>query len=101
MKFGEFIKEKILLIFLVLFIIASSEILLLPYPQIEIFVRLYIAICPILIIGIDIAIEYRKKKNFYNELKSNYNLSSNSYSSTPTISDRSAHKLLNKYSRFS
>ena len=36
MKFGEFIKEKILLIFLVLFIIASSEILLLPYPQIEI-----------------------------------------------------------------
>ena len=71
MKFGEFIKEKILLIFLVLFIIASSEILLLPYPQIEIFVRFYIAICPIIIIGIDITIEYRKKKNFYNELKNN------------------------------
>ena len=71
MKFGEFIKEKILLIFLVLFIIASSEILLLPYPQIEIFVRLYIAICPVIIIGIDIVVEYRKKSNFYNELKNN------------------------------
>ena len=71
MKFGEFIKEKILLIFLVLFIIASSEILLLPYPQIEIFVRLYIAICPLIIIGIDIVLEYRKKSNFYNVLKNN------------------------------
>ena len=71
MKFGEFIKEKILLIFLVLFIIASSEILLLPYQQIEIFVRLYIAICPVIIIGIDIVLEYRKKSNFYNELKNN------------------------------
>ena len=71
MKLGEFIKEKILLIFLVLFIIASSEILLLPYPQIEIFVRLYIAICPVIIIGIDIVLEYRKKSNFYNELKNN------------------------------
>ena len=57
MKFREFIKEKILLILLVLFIITSSEILLLPYPQIEIFVRLYIAICQIIIISIDIIIE--------------------------------------------
>ena len=71
MNFKEFIKEKILLIFLILFIIASSEILLLPYRQIEIFVRIYIAICPIIIIGIDIIIEYRKKSNFYNELKHN------------------------------
>ncbi len=71
MKFREFIKEKILLILLVLFIITSSEILLLPYPQIEIFVRLYIAICPIIIISIDIIIEYRKKNNFYKELKNN------------------------------
>lgn len=71
MRFKDFIKEKILLIFLVLFVIVSSEILLLPYTQIGVFTRLYIAICPILIIGIDIAIEYRKKKNFYNELKSN------------------------------
>lgn len=71
MRFKDFIKEKILLIFLILFVIVSSEILLLPYTQIGIFTRLYIAICPILIIGIDIAIEHRKKKNFYNELKSN------------------------------
>ena len=79
MKFGEFIKEKILLIFLVLFIIASSEILLLPYPQIEIFVRLYIAICPLIIIGIDIVLEYRKKSNFYNELKNNLEKLDNKY----------------------
>ena len=79
MKFGEFIKEKILLIFLVLFIIASSEILLLPYPQIVIFVRLYIAICPVIIIGIDIVVEYRKKSNFYNELKNNLEKLYNKY----------------------
>lgn len=79
MKFGEFIKEKILLIFLVLFIIASSEILLLPYPQIVIFVRLYIAICPVIIIGIDIVLEYRKKSNFYNELKNNLEKLDNKY----------------------
>lgn len=79
MKFGEFIKEKILLIFLVLFIIASSEILLLPYPQIEIFVRFYIAICPVIIIGIDIVLEYRKKSNFYNELKNNLEKLDNKY----------------------
>ena len=79
MKFGEFIKEKILLIFLVLFIIASSEILLLPYPQIVIFVRLYIAICPLIIIGIDIVLEYRKKSNFYNELKNNLEKLDNKY----------------------
>ena len=71
MKFRDFIKEKMLLISLVLFIIVSSEILLLPYPQIGVFARFYIAICPIIIIGIDIIIEYRKKSNFYNELKSN------------------------------
>lgn len=68
MKFRDFIKEKMLLIFLVLFMIVSSEILLLPYQQIGVFVRFYIAICPIIIIGIDIIIEYRKKSNFYNEL---------------------------------
>ena len=33
--------------------------------------RLYIAICPVVIIGIDIVVEYRKKSNFYNELKNN------------------------------
>ena len=71
MKFRDFIKEKILLIFLVLFVIVSSEILLLPYTQIGIFTRLYIAICPIIIIGIAIAVEYRKKKVFYNEFKNN------------------------------
>ena len=71
MRFKDFIKEKILLIFLALFVIVSSEILLLPYTPIGVFTRLYIAICPIIIIGIDTTIEYRKKKNFYNELKSN------------------------------
>ena len=71
MRFRDFIKEKILLIFLVLFMIISFEILLLPYAQVGVLTRLYIAICPIIIIGIDIIVEYRKKKNFYNELKNN------------------------------
>lgn len=69
MRFKDFIKEKILLIILILFLIISSEIFLLPYTQIGTFVRLYIAVCPILISAISIFIEYRKKKNFYNELE--------------------------------
>ena len=60
-----YIGLPMLMIFLVLFVIVSSEILLLPYTQIGIFTRLYIAICPIIIIGIAIAVEYRKKKVFY------------------------------------
>lgn len=71
MRFKDFIKEKILLIFLTLFLIISSEILLLPYTQIVAFTRIYIAVCPLLIVVISIFIEYRKKKNFYNELKNN------------------------------
>lgn len=71
MRFKDFIKEKILLIFLTLFLIISSEILLLPYTQIVVFARFYIAVCPILIVAISILAEYRKKKNFYNELKNN------------------------------
>lgn len=71
MRFKEFIKEKILLIFLTLFLIISSEILLLPYTQIVAFTRIYIAVSPILIVAISIFVEYRKKKNFYNELKNN------------------------------
>ena len=67
------------MIFLVLFIIESSEILLLTYQQIVIFVRLYIAICPVIIIGIDIVVEYRKKSNFYNELKNNLEKLDNKY----------------------
>lgn len=71
MRFKDFIKEKILLIFLTLFLIISSEILLLPYTQIVVFTRIYIAVCPILIVAISIFVGYRKKKNFYNELKNN------------------------------
>ena len=71
MIFKDFIKEKILLISLVLFTIISSEILLLPYAQIGMFARLYIAICPIICICASISVEYRKKKNFYDELKNN------------------------------
>lgn len=71
MKFKDFIQEKILLIILVLFAIMSSEILLLPYAKIGIFTKIYIAIIPVIAISIDIAIEYRKKKKFYNELKNN------------------------------
>lgn len=71
MIFKDFIKEKILLISLVLFTIISSEILLLPYAQTSMFARLYIAICPIICIGASISVEYRKKKNFYDELKNN------------------------------
>lgn len=67
MSLKEFISNKKVLIFLIIFFIFTSEILLLPY-EISRFIKLYIGITPIIFVLIAILIEYREKKNFYDEL---------------------------------
>lgn len=67
MSFKEFISNKKVLIFLIIFFIFTSEILLLPY-KISRFIKIYIGVVPVIFTLIAILIEYREKKNFYDEL---------------------------------
>ena len=67
MKWKQFLKEKVLTIFILLFGIITIEIFLMIY-NVGVFIKIYI---PIIIIGlyiISISIEYFKKKKFYNNL---------------------------------
>ena len=70
MKFGDFLKDKALLIITVILALVSIEILLLAY-NIGILVRVYVAVIIILVLFISIFVEYRNKKQFYNQLLSN------------------------------
>ena len=67
MRFIDFIKEKIILIIGIILALISVEILLLAY-KIGILVRLYVAIIIIFVVVIAILIEYKRKKDFYNQL---------------------------------
>lgn len=67
MKFKDFIKEKVITIFLLLFGISTIEIFLIAY-RVGIFIKIYI---PLILIGlymISILLEYLKKSSFYNHL---------------------------------
>lgn len=68
MKLKNFIKDKLLLITLLIFSIMMVEILLFAY-KIEAEIRITIAIIPIISIIIAFIVEYNKKKTFYNKLK--------------------------------
>ena len=70
MKFKDFIKDKILLIITTILALISIEILLLAY-HISIIPKLYIAGIIITVLAISIFVEYKKKENFYNQLKNN------------------------------
>ena len=70
MKFRDFIKEKMILIVGMILALASVEILLLAY-NINILIRIYIVFIVIFIVIISILIEYKKKKDYYNELIKN------------------------------
>ena len=68
MKFKDYIKDKLLLIILLVLAILSIETLLLAYQILPI-IRIYIAVILILVVAIAMGIEYYKKKNYYNKLK--------------------------------
>lgn len=70
MRFRDFIKEKMILIVGTILALASVKILLLAY-NISIFIRVYCAFIIIFVVALAILIEYKKKKDYYNELIKN------------------------------
>ena len=68
MRFKDYIKDRLLLIVLLLLAILSIETLLLAYQILPI-IRIYIAVILILVVCVAMGIEYYKKKSFYNKLK--------------------------------
>ena len=70
MKFRDFIKEKLILILGIILALISVEILLLVY-NISILIRIYVFIIVIFMMLLAILIEYKKKKDFYNQLMKN------------------------------
>ena len=70
MRFKDFIKDKILLIAVMVLAIISIEILLMAY-HISIIAKLYTAVIILVVLSISIFIEYKTKQSFYNSLKNN------------------------------
>ena len=67
MKFMFFLKEKLILIMGIILALSSVEILLLAY-HIGILVRLYCAVIIMFVVILSILIEYKRKKDYYNQL---------------------------------
>ena len=70
MRFRDYIKEKMVLIIGTILALVSVEILLLAY-DISILIRVYCAFIVIFVLVLAILIEYKKKKDYYNELIKN------------------------------
>ena len=68
MKFGSFIRDKILQISLIVFGIATIEIFLLAYPYYGIFIKIYIPLSLLILYFISIIVEYFKKKLYYQNI---------------------------------
>ena len=70
MNFRDYIKEKMVLIIGTILALVSVEILLLAY-NISILIRVYCAFVIVFVMVLAILIEYKKKKDYYNELIKN------------------------------
>ena len=70
MSLKNFIKEKILLISLLILALVTIEIFLIAY-DVHNFIKIYIIVFPLLLISISLSIEYYNKKAFYNKLEKN------------------------------
>ena len=70
MNFKDFIKDKMLLIVLIILALISIEILLLAY-HIGIIPKIYIAVIIILPIAISFVVEYKRKQSFYKQIENN------------------------------
>ena len=68
MSFKEYIKDKSIYILMLMFVVLTSEILLIPY-NIHKFVKIYIKVVPVIMFSICFFIEYYKKNKYYNNLK--------------------------------
>lgn len=67
MKYTMFLKEKKVALILLIFFMATSQIVLLPF-NIAFFIKAYIAIMPLVCFAIATVVEYLYKKKFYNAL---------------------------------
>ena len=70
MRFRDYIKEKMVLIIGTILALVSVEILLLAY-NISILIRVYCEFIIVFVMALAILIEYKKKKDYYNELIKN------------------------------
>ena len=70
MRFRDYIKEKMVLIIGTILALVSVEILLLAY-NISILIRVYCSFIIVFVMALAILIEYKKKKDYYNELIKN------------------------------
>jgi len=72
MKFKDFIKDKLIGIFLIIFALTTIEIFLMAYPYGK-FIKVYIPITILILYFIGLISEYIKKRNFYTELSNTLN----------------------------
>ena len=68
MKFRDYLKDKLLYVILLIACILSVEILLIPIIN-YVYIKIYVAIVPIVLFLIPFFIEYYKKKEYYSEIK--------------------------------
>ena len=68
MSFKDYIKDKSIYILVLLFVVVTSEILLIPF-NIHKFVKIYIKVVPVVMFSICFFIEYYRKNKYYNNLK--------------------------------
>lgn len=69
MRFKEYLKDKIIYISLLVFAGITIEILLIPYDM-QIFIKIYVAVAIIAAFLIGFLVEYYSKKNYYDTVKS-------------------------------
>ncbi len=72
MKFKDFIKEKLVTVFLNLFVLATIEIFLMAYSYGN-FIKIYIPLTILVSYFIGMMVEYLNKRNFYNDLLNTLN----------------------------
>ena len=69
MRFKEYLKDKIIYISLLVFAVITIESLLIPYDM-QIFIKIYVAVAIIAAFLIGFLVEYYSKKNYYDTVKS-------------------------------
>lgn len=72
MKIKDYLKDKLLYVILLIAGILSIEILLIPIIN-YVYIKIYVAIVPLILFFIPFFIEYYKKKEYYSEIKARVN----------------------------
>ncbi len=86
MKFKDFVKEKLVTVFLILFALTTIEIFLMAYPYGN-FIKIYIPITILILYFIGLIIEYTSKKSFYSNLSNTLNELDEKYLITEIINN--------------